>query len=229
MTKNEKRVIATLRTRLDRRLAPREAAEHEAAHAVVALATGADVLMVHIGATFGGERLSGSDIDGVCALANVSDLGAVAVAGMVWDISDWLGPADASLMLRHLREKLKEPWPMRRPLEVAGLAWTAIGDASGILAKYGDAVRAVADTIESHDGTILDGAIIRKTVSRFMRLEELPAYPHQIWNLAILGIAEAEEEIAAVGLGGLLKLAQCIFTPSALLTAVATSMDAAAG
>lgn len=119
-----------------------------------------------------------------------------------------MGPADASAMLWHLRERLGEQWPMRRPLEVAGLVWKAIGEASGILAEHGDAVRAVADTIESHDGTILDGAIIRETVSRFMSLERLPAYPHQTWNLAMLGIAEAEEEVADAGLGGLLKLAQ---------------------
>lgn len=217
MTKNEKRnIVAALRRNLpmrvraapDRRYSPREAAEHEAAHVVVAMATGADVLMVHVGATFGGERLSGSDVDGICAMAMVSEFGHVAVAGMVWDMSDWLGPADAAMILGHLRGKLNEQWPMRRPLEVAGLIWKAIGDASGILAEHGDAVRAVADAIESHGGTILDGSIIRKTVSRFLHLKRLPSYPHQTWNLAVAGDAEASDAVADAGLGGLLKLAK---------------------
>lgn len=214
MTKSEKRIVATLRRNLrvrtatDRRYTPRELAEHEAAHVVVAMATGADVLMVHVGATFGGERLSNSDVDGICVMAMVSEFGHVAVAGMVWDMSDWLGPADAAMMLSHLRGELDEWWPMRRPLEVAGLIWKAIGDASGILAKYGDAVRAVADTIENHGGTVLDGSIIRKTVSRFMRLKKPPSYPHRTWNLAMVGDVKASEAIADVGLEGLLKLAK---------------------
>jgi len=236
MTKNEKgNTVAALRRNLHMRVktAPgghytwREATEHEAAHIVVALAIGADVLMVHVGASFGGERLSASDVDGMAACVamtpeTVSALGAFAVAGMVWDISDWLGPADAAAMLQHLRERLGEQWPMRRPLEVAGLVWKAIGAASFILAEHGEAVRAVADLIESHGGTILDGAIIRKTVSRFMRLNKLPAYPHQTWNQAMFGIAEAEEAVTSVGLGGLLKLAK----RQASQRAVAVTLDA---
>ncbi len=215
MTKNEKRTVATLRRNLpmrvrtapNRRRTLREAAEHEAAHIVVAMATGADVLMAHIGATFGGKRLSSSDVDGICAMAMVSEFGHVAVAGMVWDMSDWLGLADAVMLLQHLRGRLGD-WPMRRPLEVAGLVWKAIGYASGILAEYGGAVRAVADTIENHGGTVLDGSVIRKTVSRFMRLKRLPSYPHQTWNLAMAGNAEAADAVTGAGLGGLLKLAK---------------------
>lgn len=102
MTKNEKRnTVAALRRNLpmrvktapDRRYTTREITEHEAAHIVVALATGADVLMAHVGTSFGGKRLSGSDVDGIAVYVattpeTVARLGAYAIAGMVWDMSD---------------------------------------------------------------------------------------------------------------------------------------------
>lgn len=222
MTKNEKRnTVAALRRNLPMRVktAPgghytwREATEHEAAHIVVALAIGADVLMVHVGASFGGERLSASDVDGVAACVattpeTVSALGAFAVAGMVWDISDWLGPADAAAMLQHLRERLGEQWPMRRPLEVAGLVWKAIGDAARILSRCGDAVRAVADLIEANGGSVFDGAVIRKTVSRFVRLPRVSRQPSKTWARAMLGDAQATAEVKLAGLGKVLTLAK---------------------
>lgn len=114
MTAPRDLLIASLLGREQRDDLQADVAEHEAAHAVVALALRGEVLLVHLGHTLGDAPSAVGGAVGVCYSINpLTARGAVAMAGSVWDAhgGDVVGLTgnDASILLEWVEESLGPP------------------------------------------------------------------------------------------------------------------------
>lgn len=168
-------------------LTRRQAAEHEAAHAVAAIAVGGVIHFAHIGETLGGSPLgSHGHLDGIYgATIPPLSLGAVALAGMVQNRAAKLGVSDASGLLDWLWIHVG-PWPSRCPGETRRLIGAATRDAKRLLVGLDDAVMACADLIES--GSALDGHSLFRAFKRFSRPPpNNTGASYSAWSKAIRG------------------------------------------
>jgi hypothetical protein len=191
----------------------REVAEHEAAHVVVAVALGGAPLLVHVGNSFGGVVTSFGGIDGMLvSITSPEARGPVAVAGMVWDKSARVGPADGAMLLEWLSGQLG-PWPSREPRRVAELIREASRRARVLLRTHRAAVLAVAGEIEAAvrageqpvDGDRLARAA-RRTSPNLSAVDDVARGYAQAWRRALGGDAFSESVVAEIGLGMVLQL-----------------------
>lgn len=201
----------SIRVRAPHPITLSEAAEHEAAHAVVALASGGDVAMIHVGPTFGGmATCSRNGFDGLTlGIGVMSGRGAFAVAGMVQTGADWLGAQDAVALLAWVRT-LCGPYPSSCARERDGFIDGAKREASRILRRHRRAVRAIAGLIEERR-TILDfdfrGMAKRASPSLPAPLP-IATFAKKHWPRALAGKRHSVEIANLAGMGPVLELAR---------------------
>lgn len=184
----------------------RQVAEHEAAHVVATLATGGDALYVRTGSLAEFGRLD--DSDGMTfSVVSAASLGAMALAGMIWDCAPHIGPMDARIILQWLSYYVG-PRPRMHANRVRALIRGAKSEAAQILVDNHSAVLAVADYIEAK-GTVFDGRALRRVASKYMRLPAMTITPMaNTWWRAINLDRKAQRIICAIGLGPTLDEAQ---------------------
>lgn len=190
----------------------RQAAEHEAAHAVCIVALGGSPLFVHVGGTLGGKDISADQssgrLDGMFAgIASDGDIGPLAVAGMVWDSASAIGVLDGAMLLNWLCAHVG-PWPARHHHRALSLTNDAKLTAARLLRVNHGAVVALADLIERSDGSVFDARLIRRTVLRHMpaRPVRTVAAQEANWNGALRGNSAASTIIDHLGLAEMVEL-----------------------
>lgn len=185
----------------------RQLAEHEAAHIVVAIASGGDPLFVHVGKSLGGVAAASGQDDGLfAAMVPQAALGVTAVAGMVWDKSDKIGPHDGLILLHWIRIELGE-YPHRFPSESARMVTSSKVEAAEILKLNGPAVAAIADHVERF-GTVFDGRKLRRIYSEHASLPRRKVSLSEHWWKAMNGNHGSCATVASAGMGDLLDLAK---------------------
>lgn len=173
-------------------------AMHEAAHCIVTLAYGMTVLFVHLSPVLGGKRIGiMPKHDGFfAAVVNHESSGPVAMAGMIQDKADWIGPADAMMLFGYLTTfPTIGRYPSMKPDLVDKTIEWARRRAAGILRRESKAVRAVASLFMTPGRVHFDGAEIREVaVSASRTLPKLNANGEDAaacWKLAMGGDASA--------------------------------------
>ena len=183
----------SIRTSLPRDRTRRSIVEHEAAHAVAVMALGGAPLFVHIDNAFGGIRSPVHNDAMFYAVYNPKHAIIVGVAGMVWDESDWLGVADATIVYNWMRANVVA-FPCQNLPAVRHEIDLACRKARSILRKHRHAVTALADHLES-EPSILDGRTIRRiTLSPRTGLPPMDAkarLPLRTWIKALNGDDES--------------------------------------
>jgi len=206
-----------VRTSVPRSFTRQEAAEHEAAHVVVGLALRLQPVFA-VAAPF--ARHDGGNRAMFClALGNSRTCAIVAVAGMVWDRSSWLGYSDAAMLVASIAT----------PGVVADgptLLRQSCAAARRLLRRHAGAVRAVADVLVKAQGAWVQGDTLVRTAFRGS-----PALRHAArhrarggacrlaWKLA--RVADGSPDLQLFGVARLVEMAKpkeqapAVWSPSA--------------
>lgn len=186
---------------VERELSRRVVAEHEAAHAVVAMSLGGACVFVTIEVP-GAPTLSESAV-GVVILPSTSAFATAAIAGNAWDLSAGIGLLDAKALLGAVDAEIGNLSHSRDVVVAYLKVWRL--RATEVLIQSFDKVMTVADALERH-GTLTEPELRR--IARFPPLSD-PGVANLLryWKRSLRDGSTVHVPLSLIGVHELAKLA----------------------